>query len=437
MENNPLEKFIKTIKTGTRTEVKEAQKGVERFWHDVYIPKRKEGKRVFSVFLNEIKEFDKIKDIDHQAYFISVLKWPFFATGEEYFNEWENFILKQIQNPSGKIRQALIHASDYLIMDIAMDLDIDPRNDPKEKERMEINRQRFCNLIEKAEFLLGKYDNAGYRKYKYISSMPSGIYKSLQIFIVEHLLRSEYYEKIYKDWLKTTKGNGYVSKNIFFEESTFSDYISYHKSIDWQEVKNKESQFVSKSGKIFEREYPLEEKKKLIFILAHVGTNDCYKALKRYLENPDIELKRWAEIAFDECKNVLESDLREEDQVSVTVGAGKEGNKFRLYFVLSHHKKKDFSKEEMKIITQSASLAAMVLDFVLEDIFIKNNYALISAFHTADQAPATLIEKCIVACNQGENLVSDDYLVTNTHKPSEREIEDYIRYSAYSDELLK
>ncbi len=71
---NPLKDLIEVIKTGSREEVKEAQKQVEKFWHNVYIPKRKEGRKAFLIFFEEMKNFDKICDIDHKAYFINTLK---------------------------------------------------------------------------------------------------------------------------------------------------------------------------------------------------------------------------------------------------------------------------------------------------------------------------------------------------------------------------
>lgn len=94
--NNPLKKSIEIIKTGSREEAKEAQKQVEKYWHEVYIPRRKESRKAFSIFLGEIKNFDEIQDIDHQAYFINTIKWPLYAAGEEHFEYWAGFILKYI-----------------------------------------------------------------------------------------------------------------------------------------------------------------------------------------------------------------------------------------------------------------------------------------------------------------------------------------------------
>ena len=204
MNNNLLKNLIEIIKNGSREEVKEAQKQVDKFWHEVYVPKRKEGKKAFLTFLEEVKKFDEIQDIDHQAYFINTLKWPLLAIGEEYFEEWAKFILKYIQHPSGKIRQAILSAADYLILDIVVDLRFDSNQkiSQADKERVKKNKARFGWFVYTVENLLEKYDEPRFHRYKYISSIPPSVYKSLEKLIVEVLLRSEYYEKLYKNWLE-------------------------------------------------------------------------------------------------------------------------------------------------------------------------------------------------------------------------------------------
>ncbi len=102
MNNLSLKEYIGIIKTGDRQEVKKAQKAIESLWHNYYIHHREEGRKAFEIFLDEIKIFDQIMDTDHQAYFIYSLKWAFWTIGEEYFETWAEFVLKNIQHSSGK-----------------------------------------------------------------------------------------------------------------------------------------------------------------------------------------------------------------------------------------------------------------------------------------------------------------------------------------------
>lgn len=196
--DNPLKKYIEIIKTGDKEEVKEAQKGIKKYWHDVYIPKRTEGKKAFLIFLDEIEKFENIKDVDRQAKLISTLKWPFWAIGEEYFEKWADFILKYIQHPSGKVRQAIIRVCFYLVIDVTGGLS--EQNRKTTNKKLERNLKRFGEFVDAVECLIEKYYEPKYRRYTYVSSLPPSVYKSLQILITEQVLRSERYQDIYNEY---------------------------------------------------------------------------------------------------------------------------------------------------------------------------------------------------------------------------------------------
>src|SRR3989338_1693452 len=108
-----MKNLIEIIKTGTREQVTDAQKKIEKYWHGMLHPLSEEKKKQYEIFLDEINHFDKIKDIDHQVYFINTLKWPFLVLGNNHFRFFADFILKTIQHPSGKIRQSILHAVDW------------------------------------------------------------------------------------------------------------------------------------------------------------------------------------------------------------------------------------------------------------------------------------------------------------------------------------
>lgn len=252
-----LKTLIQTIKTGSPAEVKLAQRQVEKFWHDFYIPNRKEGQAAFHIFLDELKNFDQIKDVDHQAYFINTLKWPLWSVGGENFEVWADFLLENIQHPSGKIRQAVIHAADYLIMDIQIDLRDFGLKDKKitlqQKETIAKNRERFGYFVLDVEDLIDRNQEPRFKKYKFISSLPAGVYKSLNKLLVEALLRSEFYEKIYQDFL-----NGLRAKRTRAElpTMTLTDIWEGKKEAEWE---------IEKLIKATDSVLKLEDIKEIIF----------------------------------------------------------------------------------------------------------------------------------------------------------------------------
>jgi len=205
--NNVMKKMkniIEKIKTGTSEEVKEARKELDRLCDRLSHPLSRKDKKRLEIFLEEVKRFDTMGDIDHQVYFIGALKWPFLILGEEYAEFFIKFILDQIQHESGKVRQAIIHVVDWLL--IGLDFNLQPffpkKMSLKVKQQYERNRFNYCSFILVAEELLAKHHMPRFNRYKYVRSLPPSIYKSLQILITEKLLRTPRFEKAYKDFLK-------------------------------------------------------------------------------------------------------------------------------------------------------------------------------------------------------------------------------------------
>lgn len=244
-----LKSLIQTIKIASPAEVKLAQKQIEKFWHNFYIPNREEGRVAFRLFLEELKTFEQIKDIDHQAYFISTLKWPLRAIGEENFENWAGFLLSYIQHPSGKIRQAVIHASEYLISSIIVGLrhgEKEKKLTPDIKESVKKNKMRFGAFVMEVENLIDQYQRPRFKKYKYVSSLPTGVYKSLNKLITEVLLRSEYYEKLYQNLLNELRAK---RKDFASPKITMADILKKQ-----EEMENALADLVETTGSVLKIE---------------------------------------------------------------------------------------------------------------------------------------------------------------------------------------
>ena len=111
-----LSKLIEIVITGSREEVKRAQKDIEKMFHHALDSSGRRDLKQFRVFAEIMHDFDRIEDADHQAYFVNTLKWVFMAVGDQYFEEFSQFVLKVIQHPSGKVRQAVIHVGSWLVI---------------------------------------------------------------------------------------------------------------------------------------------------------------------------------------------------------------------------------------------------------------------------------------------------------------------------------
>jgi|GEM_PF-5819451 len=210
--NKNIKKLIQVIKTGSREEVKQSQKEIEKIWDKYDFKERNKQNKHFEVFLGELDGFDNIFDIDHRCYFINVLKWPFLSLGEEYFEKLSAFILMCIAHPSGKVRQSIINAASWFLMGLRTDLVFYPEREPTEddKQRVAENQLKFGRFVDRVRDLADKYHERKFNRIKYVSSLPVGEYKSIQKLLYEVLLPSPYFERIYADYQRKMDNDGSV-----------------------------------------------------------------------------------------------------------------------------------------------------------------------------------------------------------------------------------
>lgn len=69
----------------------------------------------------------------------------------------------------------------------------------------------------------------------------------------------------------------------------------------------------------------LLDKKKALMLLGHRGSIEAYRILKHYAQDSPPELKVWVEMAFEECKTFLATELSDEIQVGTNLIRSKIG----------------------------------------------------------------------------------------------------------------
>ncbi len=245
MNKKELKKLIEIIKTGNKKEVNIAQKKIESNQFEI-TPK------TFSIFVDEIKKFDEIKDVNHQMYFVNTLKYPIFIIGEDNLKFFTDFVLKTIQHPSGKVRQAIISAYSNLNWDIynALEENFERKNE-NQKELKKIyaqNRKTFFNFVDKLYEIAGKHHEPKFKKYKYINKLPVGVYKSIQKLIYEEVFRSDLAEICYRKYFfKRDKVELAENKALDKEVERFLEKRKVYLSVDriknlvWHDTAEKEA----------------------------------------------------------------------------------------------------------------------------------------------------------------------------------------------------
>ena len=213
------------------------------------------------------------------------------------------------------------------------------------------------------------------------------------------------------------------------------DYIENAHKFD---VRNLTDEEVTDWGNmLFHTDTSLEEKKKALGILAHVGNLNAYNFLKKYAEQPDKELETWATLALGECTLFLHTDLSDgDDQNFVFTGLGPHNNLLRVYLMVIPLEGKTLEVWQHKILENEVIYVARDLKCEIEWFDFRTNYSGFSLLMPTDISIDTIIGKCIENSNQFGGFLLEDYYC-GTGVPDEKEIDEIIQIVRYGESVTE
>jgi len=206
---------------------------------------------------------------------------------------------------------------------------------------------------------------------------------------------------------------------------TQKEYIDYSHSFDRGELTKEETLHLGSI--LFDGNQPLEAKKKVLCLLAHLGTITAFRQIEKNYKNPDKDLKQWTVLALQECKMFLESSLIEESTGFILSGLGGLQDKLRYYFLVLPPTDRAFTTTQTNFIQKEINHVARDLNCVVESFNPSEAFVGLTVLVPMDIALGTFIETGIKNCNDSGNFVYEHYYVTNQNIPDKTEINDIIK----------
>jgi len=207
--------------------------------------------------------------------------------------------------------------------------------------------------------------------------------------------------------------------------SVQKEYQGLSDSIEFDNVNYEE--ILSEADKLFVAGTPIEAKKRILILLAHLGTIESSKILEKYLRVSEESLKDWAVLSLKECRMFLESVFLKEEEGFISTGLGGQGNKLRYYFIVSTREGRTLTGAERKTLQEAFKGSSGENRSEIEEINYGTNYAMIGILVPMDVAVGEVIEGGISRCNRMGEVLLVEYFVTNVKKPTEDEILKYLR----------
>jgi hypothetical protein len=183
-KNNIFEPIFKVLATGNRGEVKEAKKQLDKLWRSDHKLFMKSGSFVLEIIHN----FDNIPDAEHKADVISGLGLFYLALANKYFEELKDFIVKNLQHPDGRVREAARKTGDWIYYSLTNRAEpfVYPKKKPlteKQKVAQQIAKKQYSAFVSELESLIDLYSsvNDEMEYLEYIEDMKPSVNKSLQL----------------------------------------------------------------------------------------------------------------------------------------------------------------------------------------------------------------------------------------------------------------
>jgi len=232
---------------------------------------------------------------------------------------------------------------------------------------------------------------------------------------------------------KRNKDNPENSKNALdsftiineaIDLSIQEEYLSFSETMDFDNVDYEE--VLTESDRLFDKHTPIEVKKRILILLAHLGSPESCRRLEKYLKVSDRNLRGWALLSLNECRTLLESVLLQEEGGFISTGLGGKENKSRYYFILSSKDGLPFSETHRNPLKRGFEKISHKYKSEIEEINFEATYVMIGILIPMDVAVGKVIEEGISECNKMGEFLLPDYYVTNVKKPTPEEISKYL-----------
>ncbi len=183
---------------------------------------------------------------------------------------------------------------------------------------------------------------------------------------------------------------------------------------------------IEESDKIFDENYDIDEKKKLLTLIAVIDDVELYRKLEKYLEIAPENIKPWVLLAHQESQTVIQSSLLDENQILISTGLGGKGDKMRFFIVLQTENKKNIVKKFQEIIKNEVLYTFEKNDCELEQINFKNYFCTMVALIPFDMEIEKVFVDVISECNNLGVNFSDKFIVTNVKIHTPEQTQDLI-----------
>lgn len=192
--------------------------------------------------------------------------------------------------------------------------------------------------------------------------------------------------------------------------------------------KNKAVQYFKKREELFLPETDFERKREILLAIATLDDVKAFRTIEKFVSQSEGEIKKWAILAFQESRMLIQSSLLDEQMVFISTGLGGKGQKLRYYIVfINNNRERILNATQQKILKNEIIFELNKNDGEFESMDFSKGFSTVLAMLPLQSDLKKVLRNIIDECNQYGNFLDEDMIVTNVKIMSRSEILDMLR----------
>lgn len=166
-----------------------------------------------------------------------------------------------------------------------------------------------------------------------------------------------------------------------------------------------------------------ERKREILTVIAGIDDVKAFRTIEKYMGKAEGELKKWAVLAFQESRMLIQSSLLEEQQVFISTGLGGKGKKLRYYVVfINRNEHKLLNASQQKLLKNEVLFELKNYDGEFESMDFMEGFSTSLVMVPLQTDIKSVFRNIIDECNQYGNFLNEDMIITNVKIMSRSEI---------------